>query len=197
MMKPSAIGQSLRILALMTLVMTASATAAHAQGFVSPLIGYNFGGDSGCPEIDDCDDKNLNIGVAVGSLGSVFGVELEFAYAKDFFGESPFVSSSVLSLMGNVMLAPKFGPVQPYGVVGLGLIKTNVEFTAASFLESDNNHFGWDLGGGLIIFFTDHVGIRGDIRYFHALQDFSILGFALDETKLDFGRAAGALVFKF
>ena len=95
------------------------------------------------------------------------------------------------------MLAPKFGPVQPYGLFGLGLIKSNVEFTPSSLLDEDNNNFGWDVGGGLMIFFGDHVGIRGDIRHFHAFQDLSLLAFRLEQTKLDFGRAAGALVFKF
>jgi hypothetical protein len=48
-----------------------------------------------------------------------------------------------------------------------------------------------------MIFFGDHVGIRGDIRYFHTFQDLEFLGFELDGEKLDFGRAAAALVFKF
>ena len=170
----------------------------YAQGFVSPLIGYDFGGDSGCPEITGCEDKNLNVGVSVGGLGSVFGTELEFAYAKNFFGDIPNTSSSVLTLMGNVMLAPRFVVVQPYGLIGLGLIKSHVEFSAVSVLESNNNnHFGWDVGGGLIIFLSDHVGIRGDIRHFHAFDDFEVLGIGVGNTKLDFGRAAGALVFRF
>jgi len=63
--------------------------AAHAQGFVSPLIGYDFGGDSGCPEVTACEDKNLNIGVSVGSLGDVLGSELDVAYARNFFGTCP------------------------------------------------------------------------------------------------------------
>jgi opacity protein-like surface antigen len=170
---------------------------AYAQGFVSPLIGYDFGGDSGCPEITGCENKNLNLGVSVGSLGSVFGTELEFAYAKNFFGDIPNVSSSVLTLMGNGMLAPRFGVVQPYGLIGLGLIKTNVEFSALSVLDTNNNHFGWDIGGGVIIFLGEHVGVRGDIRHFHAFQDFDVLGIGIGNTKLDFGRAAGALVFRF
>ena len=171
--------------------------AALAQGFVSPLIGYDFGGDSGCPQATGCDDKNLNIGVSVGSLGAVFGTELEFAHARDFFGDIPGVSSSVLTLMGNAMLAPRFGPVRPYGLMGLGLIKTRVEFSAVGLLETDNNHLGWDAGGGLMIFLGSRVGVRGDIRYFHAFQDLEILGLSLGETKLDFGRVAGALVLTF
>jgi len=171
--------------------------AAYAQGFVSPLIGYNFGGDSGCPQITACEDKNLNVGVSVGSLGSVAGSELEVAYARDFFGEIPGVSSSVLTVMGNLMLAPQFGVAQPYGLFGLGLIKTHVELSAISLLESDNNHFGWDVGGGLIVFLGRHVGVRGDIRYFHAFQDLDVVGIGLGDTKLDFGRAAAGVVFRF
>lgn len=171
--------------------------AAYAQGFVSPLIGYDFGGDSGCPEITACEDKNLNVGVSVGSLGNVLGSELEFAYARDFFGDIPGVSSSVLTLMGNVMLAPQFGVAQPYALIGLGLIKTHVEFSVPSVLERDNNHFGWDVGGGLIIFLGRQIGVRGDIRYFHAFQDLELFGIGLGDTKLDFGRAAAGLVFRF
>jgi opacity protein-like surface antigen len=171
--------------------------AVYAQGFVSPFIGYDFGGDSGCPQITGCEDKKLNLGVSVGSLGSVVGAELEFAYAKNFFGDIPGVSSSVLTLMGNVMLSPRFGIVQPYGLAGLGLIKTHVEFSTTSLLNSDNNHFGWDLGGGLIVYLGGHIGVRGDIRYFHAFQDLEILGISLGRTKLDFGRAAAGVVLRF
>jgi len=171
--------------------------AAYAQGFVSPLIGYNFGGDSGCPQITACEDKNLNVSVSVGSLGSVVGSELEVAYARDFFGDIPGVSSSVLTVMGNLMLAPQFGVAQPYALIGLGLIKTHVELSAISLLESDNNHFGWDVGGGLIVFLGRHVGVRGDIRYYHAFQNLDVVGIGIGDTKLDFGRAAAGVVFRF
>jgi hypothetical protein len=174
--------------------------AVSAQGFVSPLIGYDFGGDSGCPEITGCEDKNLNLGVAVGGLGNLFGTELEFAYARDFFGDIPDSSSSVLTLMGNVLLAPRFGVVQPYALVGLGLIKTHVEFSPTSVRDFRNNHLGWDIGGGLIVFLSPHVGIRGDIRHFHAFEELEVLevlGLGIGGTTLDFGRAAGSVVFKF
>jgi opacity protein-like surface antigen len=170
---------------------------ASAQGFVSPFIGYDFGGDSGCPGLQGCEDKNLNFGVGFGTMGPLFGFEMDLGYAQDFFGESPDYSSSVLTFMGNVMLGPQIGPVRPYGIAGLGLIKTNVDFTTQGLLEADNNHFGWDIGGGLMIFFGENVGIRGDIRHFHAFEDFSLLGLTLGETKLDFGRASGSVIFRF
>jgi hypothetical protein len=62
-------------IALVALTFVGRAAPARAEGFVSPFIGYNFGGDSGCPQITNCDDKRLNAGVAIGALGSVFGVE--------------------------------------------------------------------------------------------------------------------------
>jgi opacity protein-like surface antigen len=174
-----------------------SASAARAQGFISPFIGFNFGGDAGCPEISGCEDKNLNLGVGIGAMGNVFGTELEFGYARNFFGDVPGLSSNVLTLMGNVMLAPKFGPVRPFVLAGVGLIKSHAELTGSGLLETDNNQFGWNVGGGLMAFFGDHVGVRGDVRYFHSFQDLPFFGLSLSDQKLDFGRASAGLVFKF
>jgi opacity protein-like surface antigen len=192
-----------RTLLLSTFVLISSFTLtppASAQGFISPFIGATIDEtDLGCEAIVDCEDKRTTFGVAFGSLGNIFGFELDLAYTKAFFGEtSDDASSGLLTVMGNVMLAPKIGPAQPYVLAGLGLIKTNVEFNPSSLLETDQNKFGWDIGGGLMIFFGDHVGIRGDLRYFHAFQDFDVPGLpAIDGTKLDLGRASAAIVFKF
>ncbi len=182
------------------LLILAAASEGRAQGFISPLIGYDFGGDSSCPEfaqLDECEDKSLNLGVSFGTMNDVLGFEAEIAYARDFFGVAPGFNSSVLTVMGNVMLVPKIGPVRPYGLVGLGLMKTHVSLTPEDLLDSSNNHLGWNLGGGLMVLFGDHVGIRGDMRYFHAFQDLDLLGFTLEGQQLDFGRASAGLVFKF
>ena len=77
------------------------------------------------------------------------------------------------------------------------MIKSHIELSADDLLESDNNHFGWDVGGGLMIFFGDNVGIRGELRYYHAFQDLDLLGIPLGNTKLDFGRAGAGVVFRF
>jgi hypothetical protein len=105
--------------------------------------------------------------------------------------------TNVLTFMGNFMLAPKFGVLQPYGVIGLGLIKTHAEVSLGGLLEADNNHFGWDIGGGAIGYLGRHVGLRGDIRYFHAFEDLEPLGIPIADTKLDFGRASAAVLFRF
>ena len=39
------------------------------------------------------------------------------------------------------------------------------------FDNVSNSDFGFDVGAGLTGFFSDNVGIRGDIRYFRALRD--------------------------
>ena len=94
------------------------------------------------------------------------------------------------------MLAPKFGPIQPYGLAGIGLIRTSFEGGG-----DDQNQAGYDLGGGLMAFFSSHVGIRGDVRYFHAFEVLDLSRFPSlnlnQETKLDFGRFSVAVVFKF
>jgi len=182
------------------LFLFAGARPAHAQGFISPFIGYNFGGDAGCPAITNCQDKLIDYGVSFGALGSIVGFESELGYTKNFFGESAAQTSNVLTFMGNFMLAPKIGPVQPYGLAGIGLIRTTVEGVGA---KSDQNQAGWDIGGGLMVFFGEHVGLRGDVRYFHSFQLLDSInvpglpGLNLGGQKLDYGRAAAAIVFKF
>ena len=99
--------------------------------------------------------------------------------------------------MSNFMVAPDLKVARPYALIGVGLIKSHAELTGSSLLDANNNAFGWDVGGGLMLFFSEHVGVRGDIRYFHAFKDLELGGITLSDTKLDFGRAAGAVVFKF
>ena len=196
-MTGSMVRQAITTSALAAVLVIGAARAASAESFISPFIGYNFGGDSGCPEISNCENKTRNLGVSFGSIGNVLGAEAEFSFIDNFFGESPTTSSNVLTFMGNVMLAPKFGVIQPYGVIGLGLIKSHAEVSLNELVETDNNHFGWDIGAGIIGYFGPHFGVRGDIRYFHAFQDLEILGLSIADTKLDFGRASGGVVFRF
>jgi opacity protein-like surface antigen len=184
---------------LMFALSTGWAATARAQSFISPLIGFNFGGDAACPNITGCEDKRLNYGVSLGKMGSVFGFEEEFAFANNFFGTAPSLkSNNVLTLMSNVMFVPKIGPIRPYGLAGLGLIRTHVEPTVTSLVTAENSNFGWDLGGGVIVG-GEHIGIRGDIRYFHTFSSQTILipQVVLSNAELNFGRASVALMLMF
>src|SRR5262245_58468629 len=97
---------------------------AAAEWFISPFIGLNYGGDSGCPSATNCENKHSNFGVSGGKLGAIGGGEFEFGYAKNFFGEAPGVDTSVLTLMGNVTLGPKIGFFLPFVLGGVGLSKS-------------------------------------------------------------------------
>jgi hypothetical protein len=183
-----------RVGCALVLLLAASGTAG-AQTFISPFIGYNFSGDAGCPDISNCEDKKSSIGVAIGTAGFI-GFEEELGYAKNFFGETPGVSSSLLTLMTNVMIAPTIGPVRPYVLVGVGLIKSHFETNLGGLVTTNNNNFGWDMGGGLMLMFGP-LGVRGDVRYFHGFQDIEFLGIPVSDLKLDFGRATAGLVLQF
>src|SRR3982750_2081960 len=99
---------------------------AEAQGFVGVSYGYNFAGDAGCRSATNCQNKNWNWGGSLGALGSVVGFEAEFTHEGQFTGDRP-NPASVTTLMGNFMLAPKISIVQPYGLVGLGAIRTTAD----------------------------------------------------------------------
>jgi hypothetical protein len=187
---------------LLSLIVAAALLApkpAAAQGFISPFLGKNFGGDAACLQITDCEESTRNWGVAFGSLGSVLGFEEELAYSKNFFGSAPSYGSDVFTLMSNLMISAPIPVVRPYVLGGVGLIKSHVEPTATSLLSLDasDNSFGWDLGGGLIVG-SDHIGIRGDLRYFHTFQDIEFAGITLpDNQKLNWGRGSVGLFLKF
>jgi hypothetical protein len=182
------------------------ATEAHAQGpirrllgglFISPLIGYDFGGDAGCPNVAGCTTKRLNEGLALGTMGKLLGFEEEFGYAKHFYGSAPGLSANVETLMSNLMVIPAIGYVHPYVAGGLGLIRSHSNLTTTdTIFGSNNDDFGWDGGGGIILL-IGHFGISGDFRYYHAFQNLALVGFAVSNPKLAFARASGGLVFKF
>jgi opacity protein-like surface antigen len=179
------------------LVCAGNAQRANAQEFISPFIGYNFSGDSGCRQITNCEDKHANYGVAFGALGSIVGFEAELAYTNDFLGALSNESTKVITFMGNFLLAPRIGPIQLYGLGGIGLMRTSVETVGQN---NDENQAGWDVGGGLIAYFSSHIGMRGDIRYFHSFQILDLTrlpNLPINERKLDFGRFSVAAVFKF
>jgi hypothetical protein len=66
---------------------------------------------------------------------------------------------------------------------------------ALTTVSLENNAFGYDLGGGLGIFPSKHIGFRGDIRHFHTLQQIDLPVFTAQ--KLDFWRASAGLVLAF
>jgi opacity protein-like surface antigen len=184
----------IRIIVLAAALVAATAPPARAQGFMTPFIGYNFGGDSAnCVSLRNCDEKRLNIGISFGKTHGILGFEEDIGYARNFFDSTTSGDNAVFTAMSNLLIIAPVGPVQPYGLFGLGLIRPHVHLDPSIALGK--NAFGYDLGAGLNLFVSHGVGVRGDVRHFHTLQDVTL--FVFSGEKLDFWRASLGATFRF
>jgi len=158
---------------------------AHADGYISPFIGVNFANNSG--------DGRANYGVNAGYMGAgVIGGELDFGYAPSFFGnQGTYGSNYVMDFMGNVIVGIPVGGthgagVRPYGTIGLGLVRSQVTGGVNGLIQTSNNDVGMNAGAGVMGFLSDHVGLRGDLRYFRTFNDNSTIS-AGNGVNIDFG----------
>src|SRR5439155_2931962 len=69
---------------------------ARADGFISPTVGVNFGGQAGGTLRTSVNDGNkINWGVAAGWMGAgVIGVEEDFTHSPNFFGSGGNIDNS-------------------------------------------------------------------------------------------------------
>ena len=186
------------------LVTLLTPAVARAEGLIIPFFGVNFGGDSGKDFGDAIDSNRFNWGVSIAFMGAgVIGVEADISYSPDFYGKSDIGGSSNLSFMGNMILGVPFGGqrgfgVRPYAVGGIGMIRSEVDAFGDPFKVKENQ-FGWDFGGGVMVFFGSHAGIRGELRYFRTFDALEILGVSLADEPgdLDFTRGSIGFVFRF
>ena len=193
-----------RVAMWMLLVCGMWASDARADGWISPFVGVNFGGDAGGTFTQVAEDRqHVTYGVDMGGmLGGVFGIEFDLAYTKHFFGTGAAVSdNSVLTAMPMLVIGIPIGGqrgagFRPYGTAGAGLIHRSLNVGSVSIFDGENS-FGYSLGGGAMIFFADHFGIRGDYRYIRNFSVDEILELDIRRGTFNFSRATGALVFRF
>jgi len=188
---------------LSIIVLLAPAPPAAADGWVSGFIGTVFGGDAGNDFAGAIEDSSkTSYGFTLGGMGGgIFGAELDVGYTPSFYGSSGLVDSSgVLTATGNLLLGVPIGGqsgpgIRPYGTIGLGLLRRNVNFVEG-FENVDSNDFGYTIGGGVMGFFSDVFGIRGDYRYYRNFQkdDGGFLGF--DTGTFNFSRASVGIVLR-
>jgi opacity protein-like surface antigen len=185
-------GVKLLIVAAATALVLAP-TSARAEGYVSPWAGVQFGSSA--------DNGRGAFGVQAGGMGAgILGAELDFGYSPSFFGTTnDFGHNTVINLMGNVIVGIPIGGtsgagVRPYATAGVGLIRTQIDGGTLFNVSSSTNNFGWDAGVGAMGFFNDHVGIRGDLRYFRTGGGDVISG--LDFSKLHFWRLSAGVVVR-
>ena len=185
---------------LAALALALSPASARADWLFTPSIGTTFGGDTN-------GNEHFGYGASIGWMGAgIFGWEADFAYTPEFFegndDDFDFTdTSNVTTFMVNAIVgAPAGGTTgggfRPYLSGGVGLLQSSLT-SADELFEVDNNDFGVNLGGGAMGFASDHIGFRGDIRYYRALSDPEEDNeFDVDFGSFDFWRATGGVTFR-
>ncbi len=175
----------LRVAAAMFVVaMTMLPAQAFADAWVSAYLGSVFGGATG-EGLSEAVENNSNTtyGVNLGGMGSgIFGGEFDLGYTPKFFGADGAVdSSSVMTVHGSVLLGVPIG--------------------GQSFRDFFDNistsDFGYNVGFGVMGFFGDTFGLRGEYRYFRNFQkdDGGVLSLA--PGTFHFSRATVGVVLRF
>jgi hypothetical protein len=163
---------------LVALALLSTPAVAGADGFLSPFIGVNFGGNT--------TDKSTVYGGSLGFMGQKSGFEIDFGYTSEFFGDDTFdVNGKVVTLMGNVILGGKRGGFSPYFAFGAGLIRTRIDaIDDVLDVEASKNNFGGNVGAG---FFAGgrSITLRTDVRYFRAFNFDDGLEFSRDLGIID------------
>ena len=185
---------------LAVLAMMFAPRPASADWLLTPNIGTTFGGAAS-------GNEHFSFGASIGWMGAgVLGWEADFAYTPEFFegNDDDFDlidSSNVTTFMVNAIIGVPVGGTtgggfRPYFSGGIGLMQSNVS-DAASLFKVNNDEFGVNIGGGAMGFASDHVGFRGDIRYFRQLSDPEPDNeFDIDFGDFDYWRATFGVVFR-
>ena len=209
--------------AFVLMFLAGAARPAAADWLLTPYVGVVFGGAANTFDIDEFDDVFESRFTFGGSLsymgGGIFGFEVDYSLSPNFFQfqgaeediELLDLDSSIQTFMGNLIVGIPVGGttgggVRPYLAGGVGLMRANIESPADLFDDLSTNETGINFGGGVHIFFSDNVGIRGDIRYFRALEqeddddpaeddDFIDEDFGLDD--FDYWRGTIGVTFRF
>jgi opacity protein-like surface antigen len=170
---------------------------ARADGFVTPWVGSAFG--------SNIQNGQTTLGVSAGGMGAgIVGGEVDFGWSPSFFGtKSDFGNNTVMNLMGNLIIGVPIGGthgagVRPYVVGGVGLLRSQIDGGTLATVSSSENMFGWDAGGGVMGFFSDHVGLRGDVRYLRGMSDLTTNVSSIDVNgdRLHFWRATIGVTFR-
>ena len=171
--------------AILALFILVPAAPARADVVLTPYVGSLFGGD--------LSGNTAAFGASAAFMGGgIFGAEIGFNYAPEF------VKATVnnddiaqMSLMGNLIVGIPVGStdepghVRPYVTGGAGLFRIS-SAESQFFKRVTSNDFAMNVGGGVMTFFNEHVGVRFDVRYFRTLSD-SDSQSGIDDLDFDLG----------
>jgi hypothetical protein len=164
---------------LIVALVAGAAAPAHAQLVASPHIDAKVAGD--------VETERGGVGVSVGYYlrgwrGLGVGLELDAAWHGHFFHDADVahlvpegvdLNTDALLLMGNLTVPvsiPRAPIWRPYATAGLGVI--HAMFSASnSPYNAAQNSLTFNAGVGVMHQLTQLVGLRVDVRYFHAFVD--------------------------
>ena len=204
----------------LALMITAAAPAkASADWLFTPFVGMNWGSsvnfNDALGDFEDEFEKRTTFGASLAWMGAgIAGFEVDFGYTPNFFestegeGDFDFGDSNLTTIMANVVLGVPIGGqsgvgFRPYASGGVGIIRANLGDVGDLFNLDTSNDFGFNVGGGVTGFFTDKIGIRGDVRYFRSfVGDFDEIDNIddLDNLRLgslEFWRGSVGVTFRF
>jgi outer membrane protein with beta-barrel domain len=180
-----------------------AASAADKQ--IRPFIGATFGGQTTFLDFDSVTGKpNIVFGVSVVTLGDVFGVDVDLADAPGFFegNDHIYLNSRVTTLTGNVVIAAPRRLTEyilrPYFVGGAGLMRIHADDYFGAF-KVERIRPAFDLGGGVLMFFTNTVGASFEVRrfqnFYHSSDDAGLT--LTGSERLSFWRAGLSLAIRY
>jgi hypothetical protein len=132
--------------------LAAAAAAASAQS--SMTSGFQIGATAGVAiptgDLGSVTNTGYNVTVAVGysPMDSPIGIRLEAAY-NQFGLQNGGGNENIPAFTGNLVYTLPGTSFSPYAIGGAGLYRTNTNFTG--FPSSGDNHFGFNIGGGVKI----------------------------------------------
>jgi opacity protein-like surface antigen len=191
-----------RIAALAALITPFFAAPASAQAFITPFIGTTFNS----PDLGSArNGSKPGFGVDVGTFGTIVGFESDIAYYPRVLDNdvAGLEKNRVVTVTANTLISVPLPRVRPYATLGVGFLRLDARTLPNSFLPTTDfsqTKLAWSVGGGVAGFFTGHLGLRGDVRYFRAVS-FDADAFQNDTgvvlDQFDFWRAAIGLAAKF
>jgi hypothetical protein len=178
---------------------------ARGEGYISPWVATNAGTGFNRDNLgSSLNNGRLGVGTQVGSMsGGILGAELDLGWSPSFFGTTnDFGNNSVIDVMGNIIFGIPVGGthgagIRPYATAGLGLLRTQIDGGTIATVSSSHNDLGWNAGAGLMGYFSDHFGLRGDVRYMRNLQNNSSgISINFDPGDFHFWRASIGVVLR-
>ena len=144
----------------------AAAAPARAQGYNPFQIGASAGIAFPTGDLGNVTNTGYNVTVMVGYKPQFtpIGVRAEAAYNQ--FGSKVFNGNvNIPAFTGNLVFGLPMGMLSPYAIGGAGLYRTNVNVNGGG--SAGENHFGFNIGGGIKIPLSSSFETFVEARYNH------------------------------